>query len=158
VHAALKKVTEDIGERFNFNTAISAIMEAVNALYGYSGEKGDGVHNVVLAECLEILVLMLAPFAPHLAEELWSVLGNPVSVHLRPWPAYDAAVLSAAEVEIVIQINGKVRGRLTVPAGLTQEAMLEQAVSDNRIALLVAGRELLKAVAVPDKLVNLVVR
>ncbi|MBT9171662.1 MAG: Leucine--tRNA ligase [Syntrophomonadaceae bacterium] len=158
VHAALKKVTEDIEERFNFNTAISAIMEAVNALYGYSAEKGDGVHGAVLAECLELLVLMLAPFAPHLAEELWGRLGFTGSVHLQSWPAVDASALAVADVEIVVQINGKVRGRLTVPAGLTQEAMLEQAFSDNRIALLVAGRELLKAVAVPDKLVNLVVR
>jgi leucyl-tRNA synthetase len=157
VHAALKKVTEDTGERFNFNTAISAIMEAVNALYSYLGEKGAGVHGAVLAECLELLVLMLAPFAPHLAEELWSRLGKGGSVHLQSWPAHDASALAAAEVEIVVQINGKVRGRLIIPAGLTQEAMLEQAVADSRIAALLDGRQLLKAVAVPDKLINLVV-
>lgn len=157
VHAALKKVTDDIGERFNFNTAISAIMEAVNALYGYSAAKGAAVHGAVLAECLELLVLMLAPFAPHLAEELWSRLGFTGSVHLQPWPACDVSALAAAEVEIVVQINGKVRGRLTVPAGLSQEEMTALAGADSRIAALVAGRKVQKAVAVPDKLINLVV-
>jgi len=158
VHAALKKVTEDIGERFNFNTAISAIMEAVNAVYSYTNEKGAKVHGAVLAESLELLVLMLAPFAPHLAEESWSILGQSESVHLQPWPAYDSSSLEADEVEIVIQVNGKVRGRLTVPAGLTQEEMQALAAGDSRIAAIVAGRQVLKAIAVPDKLVNLVVR
>jgi leucyl-tRNA synthetase len=158
VHTTLKKVTEDIEERFNFNTAISAVMEAVNAAYAYMNEKEDDVHPGVMAEVLEMLVLMIAPFAPHLGEELWQLLGYGESVHLQSWPAYDPSVLQAEEVEIVVQVNGKVRGRLTVPAGLTAEEMQSLATSDGRIAGLVAGKQVIKAITVPDKLVNLVVR
>jgi leucyl-tRNA synthetase len=92
-----------------------------------------------------------------LAEELWSHLGFTGSVHLQSWPACDASALAAAEVEIVVQINGKVRGRLTIPAGLSQEEMTALAGDDSRIAALLAGRKVQKAVAVPDKLINLVV-
>jgi len=157
-HAALKKVTADIEGRFNFNTAISAIMEAVNVAYAYANEKGEGADAGVMAETLALLTLMLAPFAPHLGEEIWERLGHTESVHLQTWPAYDPAVLQVAEVEIVLQINGKVRGRLTVPAGLGEDDLKALAATDSRIASLVAGRQLLKAVTVPDKLVNLVVR
>lgn len=158
MHTALKKVTEDIEERFNFNTAISAVMEAVNSAYAYMNEKEDRIHPGIMAEVLELLVLILSPFAPHLGEEMWQRLGKTESVHLQPWPAYDPSVLKVAEVEIVVQVNGKVRGRLTVPAGLTQEEMHSLAMSDTRIAQLVEGKEVLKAISVPDKLVNLVVR
>jgi leucyl-tRNA synthetase len=157
-HGALKKVTDDIEERFNFNTAISAIMEAVNAAYAYTNDKGDDADTVVMAETLSLLALMLAPFAPHLGEEIWERLGHNESVHLQAWPAYDPAVLQVNEVEIVVQVNGKVRGRLTVPAGLGEGDMKKLAVTDARIARLVEGKQVLKAVTVPDKLVNLVVR
>ena len=105
VHTALKKVTEDIEERFNFNTAISSIMEAVNAAYSYMHEKEDNVHPGIMKEALEILVLMLAPFAPHLGEELWQRLGHQPSVHLQSWPTLTIQ-LAVAEAEIVVQING----------------------------------------------------
>lgn len=157
-HGALKKVTEDIGERFNFNTAISAIMEAVNSAYSYMNEKEDHIHRGVLAEVLDLLVLMLAPFAPHLSEEMWQRLGHSGSVHQQAWPAYDPAALQVAEVEVVVQVNGKVRGRLTVPADLDAEAMHNLALTDERIAQLVAGKQIVKAIAVPNKLVNIVVR
>jgi leucyl-tRNA synthetase len=158
VHAALKKVTEDIEERFNFNTAISAIMEAVNACYAYVNEKGSHIHGPVMAEALELVVKMLAPFAPHLGEEMWQRLGHAKSVHLQSWPSYDSSVLQVEEVEIVVQVNGKVRGRLTVPAGLNEGELHALAVSNSRIAGLLEGRQVVKAIAVPDKLVNLVVR
>ncbi|MDW7651884.1 MAG: leucine--tRNA ligase [Bacillota bacterium] len=157
-HAALKKVTEDIEERFNFNTAISAVMEAVNTAYSYMNEKEDAIHAGAMAESLELLVLMLAPFAPHLGEEMWQQLGKPGSVHSQPWPAYDPAVLEVAEVEIVVQVNGKVRGRLTVPAGLDAEKMHALAVSDSRIEQFVEEKQVMKVITVPDKLINLVVR
>ena len=157
-HLALKKVTEDIEQRFNFNTAISAVMEAVNAAYSYMNEKEANIHRAVLAEVLEILALILAPFAPHLGEEMWARLGKKESVHLQAWPEYDAEVLQVENVEIVVQINGKVRGRLIIPAGLDATAMQASALADERIAQAVAGQQVLKAIIVPDKLVNLVVR
>lgn len=158
IHLALKKVTEDIEDRFNFNTAISAVMEAVNAAYGYMNEKEDDIDTVVMAEALNLLVLMLAPFAPHLGEEMWQRLGNADSVHQQVWPAYDPSVLLQDEVEIVVQVNGKVRGRLTIPAGLNSEEMQSLAMGDQRIVEFIDGKQIVKAIAVPGKLVNLVVR
>lgn len=157
-HLALKKVTEDIEERFNFNTAISAVMEAVNAAYGYLNENEAKIHAGALAEVLEMLALMLAPFAPHLGEEMWSRLGKAGSVHLQPWPAYDAETLQVENVEIVVQVNGKVRGRLIVPAGLDAAAMHARALADERVTQAVAGQQVVRTITVPDKLVNLVVR
>jgi leucyl-tRNA synthetase len=158
VHTALKKVTEDIEERFNFNTAISSIMEAVNAAYSYMHEKEDNVHPGIMKEALEILVLMLAPFAPHLGEELWQRLGHQPSVHLQSWPTFDHTALQVAEVEIVVQINGKVRDHLMVPTGLTREALQELALASEKIAQQVQDKQIVKVIAVPDKLVNVVVR
>ena len=158
VHTALKKVTEDIEERFNFNTAISSIMEAVNAAYSYMHEKEDNVHPGIMKEALEILVLMLAPFAPHLGEELWQRLGHQPSVHLQNWPTFDHTALQVAEVEIVVQINGKVRDHLMVPTGLTREALQELALASEKIAQQVQDKQIVKVIAVPDKLVNVVVR
>jgi leucyl-tRNA synthetase len=158
VHASLKKVTDDIEERFNFNTAISAVMEAVNSCYAYVNEKDGDINDGVMAEVLELIVLMLAPFAPHLGEEMWQRLGHTDSVHLQSWPQYDPSVLQVEEVEIVVQVNGKVRGRLTVPAGLKEDELQALAVANDRITELLAGKQLVRAIAVPDKLVNLVVR
>jgi leucyl-tRNA synthetase len=157
-HAALKKVTDDIEGRFNFNTAISAIMEAVNSAYAYMNEKEDRAHPAIMGEVLELLILMLAPFAPHLGEEMWARLGKTESVHLQQWPAYDPSALQVAEVEIVVQVNGKVRGRFMIPAGLDAAAMQQAALDDARIAQALAGKQVVKAITVPDKLVNLVVR
>jgi leucyl-tRNA synthetase len=157
-HGTLKKVTDDIEERFNFNTAISSVMEAVNTAYAYMNEKEDNVHTGVMAEVLELLVLMLAPFAPHVGEEMWERLGKTESVHLQSWPVYDSSVLQADEVEIVVQVNGKVRGRLTIPAGLEGAAMQERALADDRVIQALVGKQVVKAITVSDKLVNLVVR
>ena len=159
VHAALKKVTEDIEQRFNFNTAISAIMELVNAIYAYRQETApSGQHRATLLEALEKLVLMLAPFAPHLAEEAWRMLGHDTSVHLQSWPSFDPGMLQQEEVEVVVQLNGKVRGRITVPAGLSKDDLLAAARENERIAALLQGKQIVKAITVPDRLVNIVVR
>lgn len=158
MHTALKKVTDDIEERFNFNTAISSIMEAVNAAYSYMHEKEDNVHHGIVSEVLEILVLMLAPFAPHLGDELWERLGHQTSVHLQSWPTFDPTALQVAEVEIVVQVNGKVRDHLMVPTGLTREALQELALANERVTQLVQNKQVVKVIAVPDKLVNVVVR
>lgn len=157
VHGAIRKVTIDIEARFSFNTAISAIMELVNSVYAYRQEVGDDdarMHCVVLREALETVTLLLAPFAPHLAEEAWHHLGHSTSVHRQSWPGYCEEALKVDEVEIAVQINGKVRGRLTVPAGASGEAMVAAARVHDRISALLAGREVLKTVTVPDKLIS----
>ncbi|HOL17754.1 MAG TPA: leucine--tRNA ligase, partial [Bacillota bacterium] len=151
-HAAVKKVTEDIEQRFNFNTAISAIMELVNAIYTYRQEKAPAAqHRATLCEVMDKLILVLAPFAPHLAEEAWQMLGHNPSVHCQTWPSFNPAMLQRQEVEVVIQVNGKVRGRVTVPAGLSEEDLLARARENERIAELIQGKEMVKAITVPDK-------
>ncbi|HOA36668.1 MAG TPA: class I tRNA ligase family protein, partial [Bacillota bacterium] len=159
LHGTIKKVTEDIEKRFNFNTAISAIMELVNALYDYRRDTAPERQNLSLVqETLQSLVLLLAPFAPHLAEEAWHKLGFQGSVHLQPWPEYDPAALAVAEVEVVIQINGRVRGRMTVPAGSSEEELFKAAREQPRISELLEDKRVVRQIIVPDKLVNIVVR
>ncbi|MFZ5641298.1 MAG: leucine--tRNA ligase, partial [Bacillota bacterium] len=116
-HFTVKKVTEDINLRFNFNTAISAIMELVNAIYLYR-DKNPERNSAVEAEAINNLIVLLAPFAPHIAEELWQAVGYEDSVHKQPWPEFDPAALVQDEIEIVVQINGKVKDRLMVPADI----------------------------------------
>lgn len=159
VHAAIRKVTCDIQERFNFNTAISAIMELVNAIYAYrQSEKSTDQNHIILRDALEKTILLLAPFAPHLAEETWQMLGQPESVHRQGWPQYDPEKLLVEEIEVVVQINGKVRGRITVAADCPKDELIEAARGNERIGELLVGREVLKVVAVPGRLVNIVVR
>ena len=153
---AVKKVTEDLDLRFNFNTAISAIMELVNALYHYR-EKG-GRHAGIMGAVLEDLVLLLAPFAPHLAEELWQELGKEGSVHQAVWPGYDPEALALDEVEVVLQVNGKVRGRITVPSTMSQDEVQDTVLSMDRAKQMVEGKTVVKVISVPGKLVNIVVR
>lgn len=157
LHFALKKVTEDVGDRYNFNTAVSAIMELVNSLYGYVNDN-PLPHGGLMKEALESLVSMLAPFAPHICEELWQVLGGPGSIHHQPWPVFDPKALVVAEVEVVVQINGKVRGRITVPVGTGQEELLALARRESKIEDYLQQGEILKVILVPDKLLNLVVK
>lgn len=160
-HAAIKKVTADIEERFNFNTAISAIMELVNAAYGFlneiSAEDRDR-HGALIGEVLETIIILLAPFAPHICEELWHRCGFMGSVHKQQWPSYNQEMLQVEEVEVVIQVNGKVRGRILVPAGLSEEELLEEARQNEKVRPYLEGKELIKAITVPGKLVNIVVR
>jgi leucyl-tRNA synthetase len=159
VHAAIKKVTYDIHERFNFNTAISAIMELVNATYAYRHESDiANQNNMVLRDAIEKTILLLAPFAPHLAEESWRRIGHKVSVHQQSWPSFDPLKLLVDEVEVVVQINGKVRGRLVVPTDCSEEALIEAARGADRIGELLEGKNIVKVIAVPGRLVNIVVR
>ena len=117
VHGSVKKINTDIDSRFSFNTAISAIMEMVNELYQYKELPKEEQELAVVREALELLLLVLAPFAPHVAEELWHRLGQSESVHSQKWPTYDEEAARAEEVTIVIQVNGKVRERIVVPVG-----------------------------------------
>ena len=156
VHSAIKRVTEDISDRFNFNTAISAIMEMVNAVYAYKNEAG--INGAILKEAKETLVILLAPFAPHLAEELWQELGYTERVHKESWPDYDQEALVLDEVEIAIQINGKVKDRMMVAADLTAEGLLQLVQNDGKFSEWTGGKTVVKIVPIPKKLVNIVVK
>ena len=164
-HQTLARVTDDIDRRLHLNTAISATMELVNALYVYApadegpaADRGDEWRGV-LKETLEILAICLAPFAPHLASEAWSRLGHQGSLATRPWPVPDPAMLSTSVVTVVVQVNGKVRGRVDVPQGSDETSVLEAVRGDARLAGIVfpdgAGR-VARSVFVPDRLLNVV--
>jgi leucyl-tRNA synthetase len=148
----VKKVTEDL-EAFRFNTAIAALMEHTNYLLGIRGEVGEERWN----DALRTFVLFLAPFAPHHAEEMWDALGEPYSVHEQAWPSWDDSLIAAEQITLVVQVNGKLRDRIEVPADIAEEAAKELALSSARVRPHVEGRELRKSVYVPGRLVNLVV-
>lgn len=155
-HTSLARITEDIDQRFNFNTAVSAIMELVNGLYAAMDAYDDN-RSPAIDEATDILVHVLAPFVPHLAEELWAALGHEASVHLETWPQYDESALVQDEVEMVVQINGKVREHITVDVALSKEEVAEQALADERVQALIAGKTVRKTIVVPKKLINFVV-
>ncbi|WP_227767568.1 leucine--tRNA ligase [Zhaonella formicivorans] len=159
IHATVKKVTEDVGQRFNFNTAISAIMEMVNGLYQYRDNISEAEQNLPLVKNgLKHLVLLLAPFAPHIAEELWEALGGTGSVHLESWPKFDPSALEMDEVNIVVQVNGKVRDKLDVLRGISEEELKAKVLSEPKIAKHIEGKQIVKVISVPDKLINIVVK
>jgi len=153
-HRTIKKVTEDIDGRFHFNTAIAAVMELVNAVYGFN-RKGECPGT--LREALEAVVRLLAPFVPHLAEELWSALGHADGLEAAGWPGWDEAALVEDQKLIVVQVNGKVRGKVTVPADADEEAVREAALADANVVRFIAGKTVRKVIVVPGRLANVVV-
>jgi leucyl-tRNA synthetase len=154
LHQTIKKVTIEIGERNHFNTAVSAIMELVNGLYQHAGETDPALYK----EALETLVVLLAPFVPHMSEELWSVMGKEGSVHQTAWPSYDESALILDEVELAVQINGKVREKIVVPNQASREEIEKQALDNERIKHWTEGKTVRKVIVVPGKLVNIVVK
>jgi leucyl-tRNA synthetase len=156
IHKAIKKVTEDI-ERFHFNTAISAIMELVNEIYVSAvKDRPDESSMRVIRESLETVVVLLSPFVPHFAEELWEVLGNRDSIIKTRWPQYDPEAVLEEEILIVIQVNGKLRDRMTIPVSYGEEEVKAWAFKSDRIRKLVEGKEIKRVILVPRKLVNIV--
>jgi leucyl-tRNA synthetase len=183
LYQTIKRVSDDFQGRWHFNTCISAIMELVNALYAYEesvaarvgralpsassgqalpanveGTSRSGIFTSFLADVQRNLVLLLAPFAPYLAHELWEMLGEKERLLKAPWPKYDATLAKEEEVEIPVQVNGKLRGRVVVPADAAQEAVFDRAIADEKVHAAIAGKELVKRIFVPGKLLNLVVR
>lgn len=158
VHATLKKVTADIADRFNFNTAISAMMEMVNALTAYRDAEGAAANGEVLRDAAEKLIIMLSPFAPHICDELWQQTGHQGIVYNCPWPAYNEDYLQKAEVEIAVQVNGKLKARLIIPAGLDKDAAAAQVAAAADYEKWLGGKTAIKTIVVPDKLVNIVVK
>ena len=157
-HQTIRKVTADIEERFHFNTGISAVMELVNALYQLPHPKADDrLALSVVRETVETIILLLSPLVPHITEELSTLIGRKESLADAAWPMFDPEVASEEEITIVIQINGKVRSRINVPADEEGEKIKDLALADERITGLTAGKKVVKVVYVPKKLVNIVV-
>jgi len=157
-HQTLKKVTGDVEERSHFNTALSAIMEMVNSLYLVEDAAWDSPGtSPALREAVEILLLMLSPFGPHISEELWEMIGGEGLVSSRAWPMFDAEVARAEEILVVVQINGKLRSRITVDAGATEEEIRSMVMADPRVVEYTEGKKIRKMVYVPRKLVSIVV-
>jgi leucyl-tRNA synthetase len=162
IHAAIKKVTHDVEVRFNFNTAISTVMELVNELYLYKEkpQAKTGQGGAVLVQGLQTVLLLLAPFVPHMAEELWRVMGQRSSILAEAWPRYREDCLEEEEVVIVFQVNGKIRDRLLLPAEVAHaKDRLEECVAElPKVQKLIAGKTVVKTIVVPGKLVNLVLK
>jgi len=157
-HRTLKKVTGDIEDRYHFNTAISAVMEMVNFLYLVEEAAWESTETApALREAVEILLLMLSPFAPHVSEELWEKIGNTDLICLRAWPGVDEGMARAEEILVVVQINGKLRSRITADADATEEEIRSMALADPRVREYTEGKTLKKLVVVPKKLVSIVV-
>ncbi|MGP1618050.1 leucine--tRNA ligase [Peptostreptococcus stomatis] len=152
----LKKVTEDLNDKFGFNTAIAALMELINDLYKY--KELEDRNDAVIKEAIEAVVVILAPFAPHLGEELWLIIGKEASVFDIGWPDYDKSAIQLDEVEIIVQVNGKVRNKINAPVGIDQDVMKNLALNDEKIKEFIEGKNVVKVIAIPSKLVNIVVK
>ena len=158
LHSSIKKVTNDIETRFNFNTAISTMMELVNALYAYK-EAAKEPNSGLIYEAISDLIKMMSPFVPHITEELWrGAIDANSSVHEQSWPECDEEALKVDNVEIVLQVNGKVRGRLTVPAEVTKEELEKIAMADANVQAHIGDATVRKVICVPGRLVNIVAK
>jgi leucyl-tRNA synthetase len=155
-HQTIKRVTNDIEREYHFNTAISAMMELTNEI-GTAPLGTDPETPGTLRFAIETLVLLLAPFSPHIAEELWEALGKGRSVSLEPWPSWDEDVARDEEIELVVQVNGKVRAKLTVAAGISEEEIRRLALDDAKIVEMIGGKAIRKMIVVRGKLVNIVI-
>lgn len=155
-HTTIKRVTDDVSKRFNFNTAISSIMEMVNGMYHFRENNGQKV-SPAMQEAMETLMLLLAPITPHLAEEMWEKTGHTESIHIQKWPEVDPAALQVDEVEMVVQVNGKLKARIVVASDLDKDSIIEQAMQEQKVQDAIADKTVRKTIVVPGKLVNIVV-
>ena len=161
LHQTIKRITEDFAGRWHFNTSISALMELVNEMYAYedSVQRGDTAAPLALmADAQRRLVLMLAPFAPYLSHELWQMLGETSDLLRADWPKYDPALTLEEELEYAIQVNGKIRSRITVAADASEDHVRELALADEKVRAAMEGKEIVKVMVVKGRLVNIVVK
>jgi leucyl-tRNA synthetase len=168
-HHTIARVTRDLEDAFHFNTALAALMELQNALAKFQEPPGPtppasgGIpasqrgQALAFAEGVTTLVVMLAPFAPHLAEELWEMLGHRGSIFRQVWPVANPVLAQQETVEVVMQVNGKVRSRQHVPRGTVQDRLRDLALSDSRVQSWIGGKTVRKVIVIPDRLVNIVV-
>jgi leucyl-tRNA synthetase len=154
LHQAIHRITDDFETRWHFNTSIAGLMELLNVLYDEEAK----LSSEALAQILPNFVLLLAPFAPYVAEEMWELLGRTGPVFRQPWPAYDAELEKGDAAEIVLQVNGKLRGRLTVALGASEAELEKAALGDAKLQPFLAGKQIVKVIVLPGKLVNIVVR
>ena len=163
IHIVIKRVTEDFEKRIQFNTAIAAIMEFVNYLYAFrewwdKHKEPPVLGCLLLREAMETLILLLSPFAPHVAEEMWERMGHPGTTHQAAWPVHNEEFLKADEIEIVVQVNGKVRQKLLVSESIDEASLKVKCLEDPRIQEWTNDKEVKKVIVVPKKLVNIVVK
>jgi leucyl-tRNA synthetase len=159
LHQTIKRISDDFDGRWHFNTSISALMELNNLLSSMGQDISSGsIPSEDLAETKRVLVLLLAPFAPYLAHELWEMLGEKGNLLKAPWPKYEAALAKEEELEVPVQINGKLRSRIVVPADSTEDFVVERALADEKIKSAIAGKKIVKKIYVPGKLLNIVVK
>ena len=154
-HQTIAKVSDDVGRRYKFNTAIAACMELLNAVNRH--EHASPQSRAVVREALDAVVLVLSPIVPHICHALWLVLGHDSTPVEKGWPAFDESALEQDRVDIVVQVNGKLRGRISVPADADQETVVGQALADSNVQRFVEGKEVRKTIVVPGRLVNIVV-
>src|SRR5262249_30499761 len=152
-HRTIARVTDDVAERLHFNTAIAAVMELVRPITD-AADSGD---PAVLREAIDVTLRLLAPFVPHVASELWEVAGHDTELVHERWPSPDPAALVQSVIELPVQVNGKLRGRITVPADAAEADLIAAALADPQVQAHVGGRPLRKQVVVPGRMVNLVV-
>ncbi len=159
LHQTIRKITQDFQGRWHFNTCIAAIMELVNELTAADAALGKGeVKPEVLSEILRSLILLLAPFAPFLSAELWQEIGAEGSILRTPWPKFEEALAKENEIEIPVQVNGKLRSLVRIAAEATPQEMEKAALADAKLQASVAGKQVVKVIVVPGKMVNVVVR
>ena len=159
LHQTIKRVSDDFQGRWHFNTCIAAIMELVNEIYGAEETRAaGGIPASLIADVQRNIALLLAPMAPYLAHELWEMTGEKSNLLKAPWPKYDAALAAEDEIEIPVQVNGKLRGLVVVPAGATNDQVEHAALADAKVKAAIAGKQIVKVIVVTKKLVNIVVR
>ena len=156
LNTAIKKVSEDVGGRFSFNTAISSIMELVNEMYRY--KEGTDVNPGLFGKAVKELIIILSPFTPHICEEMWEHMGQKGSLTTVAWPEYDEDALVKDEIEIVVQVNGKLKEKLMVESNLTKEQLEKIAMEHEKVQALLEGKTVVKVIAVPNRLLNIVVK
>ncbi len=157
LHQTIKRVGDDFQGRWHFNTCIAAVMELLNEVYG-AEDLQRAIPVSLIADVQRNIVLLLAPMAPYLAHELWEMIGEKGNLLKAPWPKYNAALAALDEIEIPVQINGKLRGLVVVSADATNEQLEQAALADEKVCAAIAGKEIVKRIVVPKKLVNIVVR
>jgi leucyl-tRNA synthetase len=159
LHQTIKRVSDDFQGRWHFNTCIAAIMELMNEIYGAEETRAaGGIPASLIADVQRNIALLLAPMAPYLAHELWEMTGEKSNLLKAPWPKYDPALAAEDEIEIPVQVNGKLRGLVVVPAGATNDQVERAALGDEKVKAAIAGKQIVKKIVVPGKLVNIVVR
>ena len=154
-HTTIMKVTDDIGRRYKFNTAIASVMELLNAINKFNDETQEG--RMIIQESLESIVLLLSPITPHICHALWSELGHKEALIYASWPLMDEAVIVKDEVEIIIQVNGKLRSKMTIDINTSQETVESKVIADERILRYIDEKVIKKMIYIKGKLVNVVV-